>query len=204
MQITEVLLAVSLGIGLAAAAGFRVFVPMFVMSLAAASGHLTLGPSMEWLGSPLACVILGVATAVEIAAFYVPWVDNALDALASPGAVVAGSIVAAAATSQVISMDPAMHWTIGIIAGGGTAGVIQATTVATRAASTLVSGGVTNPVVSTVEVAAASTLSIVAIILPALAAIVVLAVFVYAIRRWTRRRTPEVDAPAEPTSIPSL
>ncbi|MEO0588316.1 MAG: DUF4126 domain-containing protein [Planctomycetota bacterium] len=203
MQITEVLLAVSLGIGLAAAAGIRVFVPMIGMSLAAASGHLTLGPSMDWLGSPLACIILGVATAVEITAFYVPWVDNALDALASPGAIVAGSIVAAAATSQVISMDPAMHWTIGIIAGGGTAGVVQATTVATRAASTLVSGGVTNPVVSTVEVAAASTLSIAALLLPILVAALVLGVLLIAVVVIARRRRA-APALAEPTSVPSM
>jgi len=202
MQFAEVLIALSLGIGLAAASGFRVFVPLFVMSLAAASGHLTLGPSMAWIGNPLACLILGVATAVEIAAYFVPWIDNLLDSIASPAAVVAGSIAATAAASGIVGMDPVLQWTFGIIAGGSTAGVVQASTVATRAASTLVSGGVANPVVSTAEAAASTTLSILAVVAAPIAAALVIAAAVFVLRRWTRRRA--ATAQPEPTSIPSL
>ncbi|MEM9251144.1 MAG: DUF4126 domain-containing protein [Planctomycetota bacterium] len=203
MDFLQIIMAIGLGIGLAAAAGFRVFVPLFVMSLASASGMLTLGPSMAWLGSPLACVVLGVATGVEIAGYFVPWVDNLLDSIASPAAVVAGTVVAAAATSGIVGMDPVLQWSFGIIAGGGTAGVIQASTVATRAASTLVSGGVANPVVSTAEAAAATTLSILAVVVPVIAAALVIGGLVFFFRLWRRRRATPA-ATVEPTSIPSL
>ncbi|MEM1210312.1 MAG: DUF4126 domain-containing protein [Planctomycetota bacterium] len=203
MQLAEVLIAVCLGVSLAAAAGFRVFVPLFVISLAIASGHVTPGPSLAWLGSPLACLLLGVATVVEIAGYFVPWVDNLLDSIASPAAVVAGTIAAAAATGQITNIDPVLQWSFGIIAGGGTAGVVQATTVATRAASTLVSGGVANPVVSTTEAAAATTLSILALAVPVIAAALVIGALVFFFRLWRRRRTVPA-ASVEPTSIPSL
>jgi hypothetical protein len=202
MDPIQILFAVSLGIGLAAASGFRVFIPLFAMSLGQAAGAFDLGTSMQWVGSPLALVILGSATALEIGAYYIPWVDNLLDSIASPAAVVAGTLVAAGAASQITHIDPAVQWVFGIVAGGGTAGVVQASTVATRAASTLVSGGLANPAVSTVEAGAATTLSILSIIVPPLAVALLIALLVFAIRRWTRRR--DVATTPQPASVPSL
>ena len=57
----ETILEVLLGIGLSASAGFRIFVPMFVMSLAAQWGHLTLAPGFQWLATPAATIVLGLA-----------------------------------------------------------------------------------------------------------------------------------------------
>src|SRR5260370_32245357 len=86
----ETLLAASLGIGLSAACGFRVFVPLLVMSIASFSGHLTLAPGFQWIGSYPALITFSVATVVEIGGYYIPWVDHLLDTLATPAASVPG------------------------------------------------------------------------------------------------------------------
>src|SRR5688572_12753348 len=142
------MLSVFVGVGLAAACGFRIFVPLLVMSIAAVSGQLTLSPSFQWIGSYPALITFGVATVLEITAYYVPWLDNLLDSIATPAAVVAGTIVTA---SVVSGMNPYLQWTLAVIAGGGAAGLVQGATVLTRAASTTTTGGLANPVVATAE-----------------------------------------------------
>ena len=89
-------LSVALGIGLAAATGLRLFLPMLVMSVAAYAGHLPLSENFAWLGTAPALLLLGVAAIAEILAYYIPGVDNLLDTLATPAAFVAGTIVSAA------------------------------------------------------------------------------------------------------------
>src|SRR6266404_6194452 len=125
----ETVLSVCLGIGLSAACGFRVFVPLLVMSIAALSGHLTLAHGFEWIESYPALVAFSVATCLEVAGYYIPWVDHLLDTIATPAAIVAGTIITA---SMVTDMSPFLRWTLAAIAGGGAAGVVQGTTVLTR------------------------------------------------------------------------
>src|SRR6266704_2988656 len=112
----ETLLSICVGIGLSAACGFRIFVPLLLMSVASLTGHLTLAHGFEWVGSYPALVTFAVATSVEIAGYYVPWVDNVLDAIATPAAIVTGSLVTA---SLVTDLSPFLKWTLAIIAGGG-------------------------------------------------------------------------------------
>src|SRR5947207_9861715 len=112
----ETLLAISLGIGLSAACGFRVFVPLLVMSVASLSGHLTLAPGFQWIGTYPALVTFSAATVVEIGGYYIPWVDHLLDTMATPAAIVAGTVVTAA---MVSNMSPMLKWTLAAIAGGG-------------------------------------------------------------------------------------
>jgi hypothetical protein len=118
----DLALSVALGIGLAAAAGFRVFLPMLVMSLAANTGHLPLAESFAWLGTPSALVLLGVAAIAEILGYYVPGVDNLLDTLATPAALVAGTVISAAV---ITDLPPMVKWATAIIAGGGIAAVYR-------------------------------------------------------------------------------
>src|SRR5258705_403728 len=151
----ETLFGVCMGIGLAAACGFRVFVPLLVMSIASLSGHLTLAPSFQWIGSYPALIAFSVATALEIAAYYVPWLDHLLDTIATPAAIVAGTVVTA---SMISGMSPFLQWTLAAIAGGGAAGLVQGATVLTRAASTATTGGLGNPLVAT-EAARVSTVA---------------------------------------------
>src|SRR6266571_8977967 len=121
----ETLLSICVGIGLSAACGFRVFVPLLVMSIAALSGHLTLAHGFEWIGTYPAVVAFAVATCLEIAGYYIPWVDHLLDTVATPVAIIAGTLVSA---SMVTDLSPFLKWTLAIIAGGGAAGMVQATT----------------------------------------------------------------------------
>ncbi|HEX6985527.1 MAG TPA: DUF4126 domain-containing protein, partial [Planctomycetaceae bacterium] len=137
----DVLLGLGLGLGLAAACGFRVFVPMFVMSVAAKAGYLNLAEEFGWMASWPAVVTFGAATLFETAAYYVPWIDNLLDAAATPAAVVAGVIATAAC---VVEADPLIQWSAAIVGGGGVAGAVQSSSVAVRAASTLATGGFGN------------------------------------------------------------
>lgn len=127
--------SIALGVGLAAATGFRVFLPMLVMSAAAYTGHLPLADSFAWLATPSALIILGVAALAEILAYYIPGVDNLLDTLATPAAFVAGTVVSAAV---ITDLPPMVRWTAAVIAGGGVAGLTQGlTTVHTPAAAAL-------------------------------------------------------------------
>lgn len=185
MEIPEAVLSVMLGIGLAAACGFRIFVPLLVMSIAATAGHLQLSEGFAWIGTWPALIAFAVATALEIAAYYIPWLDNLLDTVATPAAVVAGVIVVAAC---VTDMSPYLKWTLAVIAGGGAAGAVQALTVTGRAASTATTGGAANPVVSTVETGSAAALSTVSVLVPVLAAAVVLTVLGLLVRRIVVRR----------------
>src|SRR5581483_5675565 len=159
----ETVLSICVGIGLSAACGFRVFVPLLVMSIASLSGHLSLAHGFEWIGTYPALISFAVATCLEVAGYYLPWLDHLLDTIASPAAVVAGTIVTASAVSD---MSPFLKWTLAVIAGGGAAGLVQGATVLTRAASGVTTGGLANPVVSTAELAGATITSVLAVVAP--------------------------------------
>jgi len=156
-------LAVLVGIGLAASCGFRVFVPLLVSSLAANAGYLELADGFQWLGDWPALAAFGVASVVEVGTYYVPWLDNLLDTIASPAGMIAGAVLFAASVTE---LDPFLHWTLAVIAGGGAAGIVQGGTVVTRVASTASSGGLANFAVSTFELAAGLLFSALAIVVP--------------------------------------
>lgn len=181
----EMFLSVCLGLGLAAACGFRVFVPLLVMSVASRAEVLSLGESFEWIGSWPAVIAFGAATLLEIAAYYIPWVDNLLDTVATPAAVVAGIVVTA---SVVSGMDPFLKWTLAAIAGGSLAGSVQLLTSGTRGASSITTAGFGNPIVSTVEAGGSFLLSVLALVVPVAALVAVLALLLFAGRKLFGRR----------------
>lgn len=167
----ELLMSMALGIGLAAACGFRVFVPLLGLSLAARAEWLTLSPELSWIGGTPALLALGTATVLEIAAYYVPAVDHLLDAITTPAAVAAGAIASAAVLPD---LPPHLRWGIAIIAGGGAAGIVQGATVLTRLKSLAFTGGLGNPIVATVELLGAVVVTLLALFLPLLALGIVL------------------------------
>jgi hypothetical protein len=181
---TDPLLSIFLGIGLSAATGFRVFVPLLIMSIAAQSGSLTLSPDMAWIGTLPATIVFGVATLIEIGGYFIPWLDNLLDTLTTPAAVIAGVIVSA---SVITNIDPALRWTLAVIAGGGIAALIQGLTVVTRVTSTGTTGGCANPAIATIELIGAVFLTILALLLPIIAAVAVLALLALAVRKASGR-----------------
>jgi hypothetical protein len=190
----ELALSIALGVGLAAAVGFRVFLPMFVMSIAAYSGHLTLASGFTWLGSAPALIMLAVAALIEILAYYIPGVDHLLDVLAAPAALIAGTVVAAAVLTD---MPPLVKWTTAVIAGGGAAGLTQGITALLRVKSTALTGGLGNPVVSTGELGGALAFSLLALFAPVLA-VALLALFCWFAVRFVRRMFRK--SPAAPES----
>jgi hypothetical protein len=184
-----IVISIALGVGLAAAVGFRVFLPLLVMSGAAYTGHLTLSDSFAWLGTPTALAMLSAAAIAEILAYYVPGVDNLLDAIATPAALVAGTIAAAAVMTD---LPPIVKWTTAVIAGGGAAGLTQSVTSLLRAKSTVMTGGLGNTAVSTSELGGALFISLLALLAPLAALAIVVAFCLLAVRfvRRVFRRTP--------------
>ncbi|MFO0993276.1 MAG: DUF4126 domain-containing protein [Hyphomicrobiales bacterium] len=179
MSELDIALSIALGVGLAAATGFRVFVPLLVMSVAAHSGYLPLGEGFAWLATDSALVMLSIAALLEILAYYIPGVDNLLDTLATPGAVLAGIIVSAAVMSD---LPPMVKWTLAIIAGGGAAGITQGATALLRAHSTAFTAGIGNPVIATAELGGSLVVSLVALAAPFIALALVVLFCVLAVR----------------------
>ena len=191
---SDTIFAFSLGLGLSAACGFRVFVPMFMLSLGAYYEWIPVSDGFSWLGTLPALMTFGVATVVEIGAYYVPWVDNALDTVATPAAALAGILVTAAC---IIEMEPLMQWTLAVIAGGGAAGTVKTGLTGFRLSSTAVTGGIANPLIATVEWLSALAISILSLVLPILAAclaiIIILGLSRFAIGLFRRFRMVDED-----------
>ena len=169
----EIFLSICVGIGLSAACGFRVFVPLLCLSVAAKLGVLPLTPAFAWAGTTTAVVAFSVATVVEIVAYYIPWVDNTLDSIAAPLATVAGVLVMA---SVLTDIEPFWRWTLAVIAGGGIAATTQVTTTKARLASSLTTGGFANPILATVENVSSTVLSVLAVVWPVVALVLALAI----------------------------
>ncbi len=183
MSGADLALSIALGIGLAAAVGLRVFLPLLVMSIAACTGHLALSSGFAWLATAPALLMLSVAALLEILAYYVPGLDNALDAIATPAALIAGTVASAAVMAD---LPPIVRWTTAVIAGGGAAGLTQGFTSLLRAKSTLTTAGLGNHLVATGELTGALLLSLLALAAP-LAAAAVAALFCLLALRATRR-----------------
>jgi len=197
----DLVLSIAPGIGLAAAVGFRVFLPMLVMSVAAYSGHLTLSSGFAWLATPPALVMLSVAALLEILAYYIPGVDNLLDTIATPAALIAGTVVSAAVMTD---LPPIVKWTTALIAGGGAAGLTQGLTSLLRAKSTLATAGLGNHLVATGEIGAALALSLLSLAAPLLAVVLVALLCWLAVRALRRLLRSKRAAPPGSSRTPPV
>ena len=178
------LIAVAIGIALAAATGFRVFLPFLVAGLAAHWGVLPLSDGFRWLATPEALITLGSASVVETIAYYIPGVDHILDVLAGPAAIAAGIVVSA---SVMVDMPPGIVWPVAIIGGGGMAAVTKLSSAVLRAKTGIATLGVGNPIVSTGETAGAIVIALAAVFVPVVCVTVLLVTLVW-VRRRRRRR----------------
>ena len=179
-------LPIFLGVALAAATGFRVFLPMLIVSAAAYTGHLSLDNSFAWLGTPAALIMLSVAAVAEILAYYIPVIDNLLDSVATPAAFIAGTVVSAAV---ITDLPPMVKWTAAVIAGGGIAGITHGVTAMLRAKSTILTGGLGNSVIATAELVGSLLVSLLTLAAP-LAALALVVLFlwltIHLVQRWLR------------------
>lgn len=184
-------MAALIGLALSATCGFRVFVPLLAVCIATRAEktegetYVQLAENFSWLQSDPAFVVFLVAAIFEIAGYYLPIIDNFLDTLATPAAVVAGTLITAA---FLVDMEPWLQWVLGVVAGGGAAGAVQATTVVARAASTVTTGGLGNPVVATVETGYSFLGSLLAVVIAPLALAVSLLLVFTGVFIWIRRR----------------
>lgn len=188
MEPTEYLLSAALGLALAACSGFRVFVPLLAASIAYRTGYLAPSAGFAWLGSWPALGVLATATVAEMVGYYVPVVDNFLDSLTTPASFIAGTLLM---TSSLPELNPVLRWGLGVLVGGGAAGVVQSGTALLRLGSTATTGGLANPVFATVENVLAIFGAVLGLLLPLIMAglMIVLIVFVLSrLRRWRQRR----------------
>jgi hypothetical protein len=160
-----------LGLGLAAATGLRAFLPLLLLSIAARFQlfGIDLNDKAEWLGSDAALIALGLATAIELAADKVPFLDHALSAV---GTVTRPLAAVLAASSVFAGVDPVIAAVAGVIIGAPTALAFHAAQSGTRVASTATTGGLANPVVSVVEDLLAFATTLLALAAPLLVPLV--------------------------------
>jgi hypothetical protein len=182
----EFIFPVLIGVGLSAACGFRVFVPLLALSIANQLGLISLSPGFEWIGTDAATVAFAIATVLEISGYFIPWLDHLLDTIATPAAVLAGVLATA---SLLDDFSPFARWALAIIAGGGVAGMVQASTVALRGLSFTTTGGLANPAFSLLETLGAVGLSLFAILIPIIAVVLVVALVFFVLSRVLRKKT---------------
>ena len=182
----QFLVACALGLGLAACSGFRVFVPLLAASIAYHTGYMAPAAGFTWLSTWAALLTLATATVAEVAGYYMPVVDHLLDTLTTPASFVAGTILM---TSALPHLDPTLRWTLGILVGGSTAGLVQTGTALLRGASTAATGSLANPVLATAENMLAVGGVAITLLLPLVAAGLVVFLMVFILTRLRRRTT---------------
>ncbi len=195
-MINELLLGLLVGIGLSAACGLRVFLPLLILSLAARSGWLTLTDDFAWVAADSSLTAFAVATVLEIAAYHVPWLDHLLDSLTGPAAAVAGVLAMAACLGDA---HPLLKWSLAVIAGGGTAGLVKTLSIAARVASSLTTGGLGNPLLTVAETSASFGVALLAVFLPVAGGLVLLAAVVLVWRRLRKAALSPAGGP--PTGV---
>ena len=174
MNLWHLIVAMCLGLGLAAACGFRVFLPPLLMGIFSRAELITLGDSWQWFSSDWAIALFGAAALFEIFGYFIPWLDNLLDMIASPLAITAGTILTSASLNGI---DPSLQWILALIAGVGVTGSVQASTVLVRGLSTATTGGLGNPIVTIIEDTMSVIVAITAILAPVLAIALLVAIF---------------------------
>ena len=199
------LISAFIGIGLAAATGFRIFLPMFAVSLASYMGWIPQNENFQWLSGLPTLIATGIAMIVEIMAYYIPFVDHLLDTISIPLATVAGSVMFA---SQFTELGTFPQWALALIAGGGTAAAISSGFAGTRAASTATTGGFGNSVVATTETAGAGLMSFLALAAPVIAFVVavllLIAVFVFGRKLLRKFRNFNADKNTKTISVEAI
>ena len=156
---------VAAGIGLAACAGLRAFLPLLVVGACGRAGWLGLSGPFEWLATWPALIVFGVAVVVEILADKIPVVDHLLDVVQG---VVKPAAGAALVVAVVTDLTPLQATVLGILGGGGTAAVVHDAKAKVLLLSSALTSGLGNPILSLMEDVVTGLGSVVAILAPLL------------------------------------
>lgn len=195
------IISLFIGISLATATGFRVFLPLFFVSLASYFNWMPLQDNWQWVRSLHALIVLGIAMVFEILSYYIPFVDNIMDSIAIPLSAIAGTLLF---SSQFAESNDIIKWGLSIIAGGGTAATVSTALSGIRLASSASTAGIGNPLVSTVENTGATLMSVLAIFVPIIAIIMVMVLISWLFRfgkRIRQKYSPAVSV--YPTNYPA-
>ncbi|ACB54123.1 hypothetical protein cce_4775 [Crocosphaera subtropica ATCC 51142] len=185
----ESLVSLFLGLALSASCGFRVFVPLLIISIGAVENWITLPEDLLWLDSNQAIILFSVASLVEVILYYFPWLDNALDMITLPLASIVGIWVT---QSYLPEMTPLAQWTLAIIAGGGTAGITKTLNSLLRVGSTATTGGLSNPIFSTIELIGATIIATMGMIIPVAMGVVIICILILGvIKAWFWWKNPK-------------
>ena len=182
----------AMGFALAATVGLRTFLPLLAGGLLARFGYVDLGHSFEWMQTTPALIVFGSAALFEVLADKVPGLDHALHVVESFVKPVAGTLVAA---SLFTNLDPMTAVVIGLVGGGTIAGAVHVAKGTTRAASTVLTGGLGNPVLSIFDDVLAVGGIVMAVLAPIIAALIVLVVVIGAVRLISKRRRAAASPP---------
>jgi len=183
------------GFGLATAAGLNAYIPMLLMGLLARfTSLISLPHGWTWLENGWVMGIVAVLLAVEIVADKIPALDSINDTVQTfvrptAGGIVFGSGTAAqtAAVSDPAEFARTGQW-VPVVIGVVTALVVHLTKTAVRPAANVATAGVAAPVLSTIEDFTSVSLTFIAILIPALVLLIMIAMAWGAFWLLRRRR----------------
>lgn len=193
----EIALSLLIGIGLSATCGFRVFVPFLIVSIASLTGHLQLSPAFAWISTYPAFIAFGTAAALEVIAYFFPYVDNILATVSTPAAVIAGMLVTA---SVFYEAGPYFNWAVAVIAGGGSAIAGKTASAAVHSSSTAVTGGTANPAVSFLETLWSWVLGFLSVAVPLLVILLLLLMVLLIVKVSRTLKYPKNNKPRGSTN----
>lgn len=190
-----------IGIAISAACGFRVFLPILIIGILQRFGNdwglpLTVPEGLSWAGNGFILLGLGIATILEITAFYIPWLDSLLDTISAPMAVIAGTVLTYCVLDEASDTSRIL---LSLIGGGGSAGVVAGTTALARGASTVLTAGLGNNVVATAENGLSIISVALALFIPVLGVVflVVFLVLIIKIISYLKKKRKEQSAQPE-------
>ena len=176
MEAYSLISSLFLAFGLSAACGFRIFIPPLTFGLLNKADLVQLGESWNWMGSDWVITVLTLAALFEIIGNSVPWFDNLLDVLATPTAIIAGTSLSAISLSEI---DPGLKWILSVISGVLITGGFQLSTVSLRGFSSILSGGLINPIISFIEDLISLGISISIILFPLFGIFIVVLIAIF-------------------------
>jgi hypothetical protein len=179
----ELLSGLLSSLGLSGAAGLNAYVPLLVVGLLSRLGVMHLNGPFDLLANPWVLLAVGVLGVLDFVGDKIPGVDSALHLVGGLINTAAGAVLFAAQTG-VADVPPALSLALGVIVAGG----VHATRTAVRPVATATTGGLGNPLVSTLEDGTSLLLSLLAVFMPVLAVLLLAAVILVAYRLWTRLR----------------
>jgi glucan phosphoethanolaminetransferase (alkaline phosphatase superfamily) len=179
--------------GLAAATGLNAYLPLLIVGLMARYTDLvTLRPPFDALENPWVLGVLAVLLAIEMTADKIPAVDSVNDVIQTVVRPAAGAIIFAASANVITEIHPVVAIICGLLAAFS----VHAVKATGRPLITATTAGVGNPIVSTAEDVAAGVTTLVAILVPALAATLIVALVAFLAWRLLRRRQRRLVAQA--------